>query len=130
MTLIATLGRSRIGAWFAWLAVLSVGVLATGREALAVEAIGSPPERTIARALKDVPGHAVRAAAIKLTVATRLDGRDHRPADGPDPVVLPATIALAAPSAVAPTYRLAAAFAAPGSRATPYAARAPPAPIV
>jgi len=130
MTLIATLGRSRIGAWFAWLAVLSVGVLATGREALAVEAIGSAPERTIVRALKDVPGHAVRAAAIKLTAATRLEGRDHRPADGPDPATLPASIALGALSAVGQTYRVAAAFAAPGSRAAPYAARAPPVPIV
>lgn len=128
MILIDSLGRSRIGTWLAWLAVVSMGALAVGRDTTGIEALSGRAEQATWRALNDAPPHVLRSAAVKLTVAGRLDGADRRDAAGPDPAILPPVIRFAAPVAVTEN-RAAPPRTQPrrsGGAVTPYSARAPP----
>jgi hypothetical protein len=122
MTSILSLGRSRLGALFAWLALLSMGALGTLHDP--ARAADGAAKVVSVRALVDAPAQIGRLAAVKLTPLRTGDG-GHGPA-GPDPLTLVTAIVLAGRAAEAIVYMALPRAKAAGGHGTPYAARAPP----
>lgn len=127
MTLILSLGRSRVGAFFAWLAVVSLGALAVARDPASIRTLDGAAQFSLARTLIDAPAHVIRIAAVKPAPHYRTGEGDRRNASGPDPVLLPLAVLLAA-RAIGfkddPIEFIAGAIL--GRPVVPYAARAPP----
>ena len=122
MTSILSLGRSRLGALFAWLALLSMGALGTLHDP--ARAADGAAKVVSVRGLVDAPAQVGRLAAVKLTpLRTGDDG--HGPS-GPDPLTLVAAILLAGRSAEAIAYIALPLAESAGWHGRPYAARAPP----
>jgi hypothetical protein len=127
MRLIDSLGRSRMGAFLAWIAIVSMGALGVARDPAGLRALDGGAQASMVRALADAPTHVVRINAVKLTPHVRSDGDDRRSGAGPDPAIL--ALALSLPAQVAVSQAPSSSSAATASRSwpvTPYAARAPP----
>lgn len=126
MTSILSLGRSRLGALLAWLALVSMGALGALHDPAGALAQGAAAKVSAVRALVEAPAQVGRLAAVKLTPLRTGDGdRGHGPA-GPDPLTLIAATLLAGRSAEAAAYIALPLAEAAGWHGTPYAARAPP----
>ena len=124
MMSILSLGRSRVGALFAWLAILSLGALGVAHDARAFDGVDKV---SAVRTLVEAPAHVGRAAAVKLTSWHRADDDDRRSGSGPDPLMLgPVVFAFMASPLGAPAFVAMPAAHAPGWHGAPYAARAPP----
>lgn len=127
MTLIDSLGRSRIGAWLAWLAVVSLGALAVGRDPAAAQMVNGDAQASVLRAFGDAPTHVMRVGAIKLATACRVGGDNDRNAPpGPHPALLPFATPLPLRGGEAGCFVALPSVDFPGASVTPYAARAPP----
>ncbi|WP_422062292.1 hypothetical protein [Sphingopyxis sp.] len=129
MTLIDNLGRNRMSAWLAWMAVLSLGLLATGGVRLGINGLEDRPVQSTIRALEDAPPHIIRVASTKLT-AHRPNIDDDRPTPGSDPAMSTAGVGRVAIPAAASVLLLALAAPIVERAGSPYAARAPPASII
>lgn len=124
MMSILSLGRSRVGALFAWLAILSLGALGVAHDARAFDGVDKV---SAVRTLVEAPAHVGRAAAVKLTSWHRADDDDRRTGSGPDPLMLgPVVFVLVERATGAPAFAAKPLAQAAGWHGAPYAARAPP----